>query len=170
METRSRTSLTARNVVGDKQQSEAGRSTRGSVSVLRAALIYFALVFGVGFCLGPIRVLLLEPRLGATAAELIEAPLMLTTIYFAGRWVGHRFCSGLGGGARFAVGLMAAALVLGADLGVGGGLRGMTVVEVLRHRDRLTGSVYYASVIWMALAPRILGSARQVAGIPPTLR
>jgi hypothetical protein len=138
--------------------------------VLRAALIYFALVFGVGFCLGPIRVLVLEPRFGATAAELTEAPLMLTAIYFAARSVARRYCVGLGGGARFAVGLIAAGLVLGADLGVGVGLRGMTVVEVLRHRDWLTGSVYYASVSWMALAPWFLGAAREVAGIPPTLR
>ena len=42
-----------------------------------AVALYFAIVFGVGFLLGPIRVFLLEPRLGATLAVLLEAPLLL---------------------------------------------------------------------------------------------
>ena len=43
------------------------------MSVLRLvkpAAIYFGVVFGAGFALGPIRVLWLEPRVGARAAEL----------------------------------------------------------------------------------------------------
>jgi hypothetical protein len=42
-----------------------------------AAVLYFLAAFGAGFLLGPIRVLVLEPRLGAFAAVLIEAPLLL---------------------------------------------------------------------------------------------
>ena len=50
---------------------------------MRAAAVYFALVFGAGFLLGPIRVLFLEPRVGLRAAELTELPLMIVAITFA---------------------------------------------------------------------------------------
>ena len=50
---------------------------------LKAAAIYFALVFGAGCVLGPVRILWLVPRVGTRAAELIEMPIMLAVI--AGR-------------------------------------------------------------------------------------
>jgi len=39
--------------------------------ILKAALAYFALVFGAGFMLGPIRILWVAPRLGERMAELM---------------------------------------------------------------------------------------------------
>lgn len=41
--------------------------------VLKAALSYFGLVFGVGFILGPIRVLWLEPSLGVRVVAADDA-------------------------------------------------------------------------------------------------
>lgn len=125
--------------------------------VVRWAGIYFALVFGVGFVLGPVRVLWVEPRVGSRLAELIEAPFMLTAIVLAGRWVGGRLRAGYGPGARLGVGLLAAALVLAADVGVGVGLRGMTVTGVFTARDPVAGAVYYLLVGWTALAPWVFG-------------
>ncbi len=122
-------------------------------SRVAAAIAYFGLVFGLGFLLGPIRVLWLEPRLGARTAQLIEAPVMLLAIVLAARWVGGRLGSGRAASARLAVGVMAAAFVLLADLGVGVGLRGMSVDEVFAGRDPVSGTVYYGLVALMALAP-----------------
>jgi hypothetical protein len=51
---------------------------------------------------------------------------------------------------------MAAGSVLVADLCVGVGLRGMAAVKVFTERDPLSGSVYYALVALMAVAPWIL--------------
>jgi hypothetical protein len=45
--------------------------------ILKAGICYFVIVFVAGFILGPIRILLIVPRLGERAAELMEAPLML---------------------------------------------------------------------------------------------
>jgi hypothetical protein len=42
--------------------------------ILTSACLYFVIVFGVGFLLGPIRVLWLDPWLGKTAAVAVEAP------------------------------------------------------------------------------------------------
>jgi len=120
---------------------------------LKSAAIYFAIVFGVGFVLGPIRILWLQPRLGARMAELIEAPFMLMAIVLAGRWVGRRLCAHDSAAARVAVGVLAAGLVLVADLAVGVGLRGMSAAEVFLGRDPVSASFYYALVGWMAVAP-----------------
>lgn len=56
-----------------------------------AALTYFALVFGAGFVLGPIRILLIAPRIGERNAELLEALWMLFIVIMAARWVVRRF-------------------------------------------------------------------------------
>jgi len=39
-----------------------------------AILLYFGVVFGAGFLLGPIRVVWLEPRFGPIIATACEAP------------------------------------------------------------------------------------------------
>ncbi len=44
---------------------------------LKAGVLSFAIVFGAGFVLGPIRIVWVVPRLGARIAELLEAPIML---------------------------------------------------------------------------------------------
>lgn len=124
------------------------------------AAIYFAILFGVGFVLGLIRVPLLEPRLGVRVAELIEAPFMFLAIILAGRWVGRKLGIGYGAAAKLAVGGLAAGLVLGADVLVGVGLRGMSVLEVVTSRDPVSGSVYYGLVAWAAAAPWILSRSR----------
>ena len=58
--------------------------------VLRAALVYFALVLAAGFALGTIRMLFVVPRMGTRAAELMEAPFMLTVTILAARFIVRR--------------------------------------------------------------------------------
>ncbi|MBP8980809.1 MAG: hypothetical protein KBG09_06155 [Syntrophobacterales bacterium] len=125
--------------------------------ITRWAAIYFAIVFGVGFVLGPIRVLWLEPRLGVRLAELIEAPFMCLAIILAGRWVGQSLRSRSGEAAMLGVGALAAGLVLAADVFVGVGIRSMSVVEVFVTRDPISGAVYYALVGFTAVAPWLFG-------------
>jgi hypothetical protein len=47
------------------------------MQILKSGALYFALVFGTGFVLGTIRVLLVVPRIGTRTAELIETPVMI---------------------------------------------------------------------------------------------
>ena len=56
------------------------------MQMAKAGLLYFALVFGTGFLLGPIRLLWLVPRFGTRIAELMEMPVMLVVIVLAARW------------------------------------------------------------------------------------
>jgi len=55
--------------------------------VALAILLYFGVVFGAGFLLGPIRVVWLEPRLGLIVATACEAPFLLMAMLVAARWV-----------------------------------------------------------------------------------
>lgn len=57
------------------------------MNAFKPAVAYFLLVFGAGFVLGTVRVLLILPLVGERAAELLEMPLMLTVIVFAARWM-----------------------------------------------------------------------------------
>jgi hypothetical protein len=120
------------------------------------ALKYFSIVFGAGFILGTFRVMILEPSLGLRLAELLEAPVMALVILLAARWITKRCCQGCSARERLRVGMVAAALVLLADLIVGLGLRGISVAEVFFERDPVSGPVYYGLVAWMAIAPLLL--------------
>lgn len=121
--------------------------------MIKATFIYYVLVFGTGFLLGPIRVLVLEPRFGARTAELIEAPAMLVAVIVIARWVGRRWCRSLVPSARLGVGFLTVGMVLAADLVVGVGLRGMSVVEVFMNRDPVTGPIYYGLLAITAVSP-----------------
>jgi len=121
-------------------------------------LSYFALVFGAGFLLGPIRVLWLVPRVGERFAELIESPVMLAVIVLSARWLVARFpavnpASYLGSGA------LALLLALTAESLVVVTFRDQTILEYVSTRDPISGAVYLCLLIAFALMPRLLGKA-----------
>lgn len=85
-------------------------------SPLKSGAFYFALVFAAGFVLGAIRTLLLAPRVGDFAAVAIELPVMLAVAWFACGAVLRWTPPGQGFGARAAMGLVAFALLMAAEL------------------------------------------------------
>jgi MFS family permease len=121
-----------------------------------AGLTYFALVFGVGFILGPIRILLIAPRLGERIAELCEAPVMLLVIVFAARWVVRRFRLPRRTIHRLTVGLLALALALLFEFTLVLQLRELTLSEYFRTRDPVSGSVYYLTLVLFAVMPLLV--------------
>jgi hypothetical protein len=61
------------------------------MQVVKAGVLYFALVFGAGFVLGTVRTLWFVPRVGVRTAELMEMPIMLAVTIVAARWTVPRF-------------------------------------------------------------------------------
>jgi len=59
---------------------------RGGINILKAGVVYFALVFGAGFVIGFIRTMWVAPRLGTRMAEWLEIPIMLVVTIVAARW------------------------------------------------------------------------------------
>jgi hypothetical protein len=123
------------------------------MSAVVAAFAYFALVFGTGFLLGPIRVLWLAPRVGERAAELVELGLMLVVIVLAARFVTRRLAVPRTALARFTMGLLALVLVLGAEFTLVLELRGMTLAEYFATRDPVAATAYYLTLFVFALLP-----------------
>jgi hypothetical protein len=121
--------------------------------ILWLSLLYFALVFGAGFVLGPLRVLLLEPHLGSRGAELVEMPIMLLVIWAAASWLTRRFAQNLSTREQLSIGTLAVMGVLAADIAVGVFLRGMTIAEVFLRRDAISSIVYYGLLVLCALMP-----------------
>ncbi len=125
-------------------------------------VVYFALVFGVGFILGPIRVLWLEPRLGQRSAELIETPLMLVAIYFAAGFVIKRFEASRRVEYLYS-GLVALSVLLVAEFTVVLALRGLSVQEYLAQSDPVADAVYVVMLIIFAVMPWHLGKRHDAA-------
>lgn len=123
------------------------------MAIAKAALVYFAIVFGVGFALGPVRVLLLEPRLGPALAVALEVPILVLAMIVAARRVPARMGLPQTTGNLVAMGLGALVLQQLADLAVGIGLRGMTAADHLRHFATPAGAIYAASLLAFALMP-----------------
>ena len=85
----------------------------------RAATAYFGIVFGLGFVLGTARVLLVAPALGDLAATLVELPLMIGASWIACGWVLRRWPVPGRWSPRLALGALAFALLIGAEVLLG---------------------------------------------------
>ena len=123
------------------------------MKILKAGLAYFLIVFGMGFVLGPIRVLAVAPYLGERTAELIEAPIMLTVILTGARWVIRRFELGPAAANRLGMGLIGLGLVLALEFSLVLWLRGVSLGEYVGNRDPVSMTVYYALLTVFAIAP-----------------
>jgi len=123
------------------------------MQILKAGVLYFALVFGAGFVLGTIRVLWVIPRLGVRTAELMEAPLMLGVTVAVARWVARRLRLPSSATARLGVGFTGLGFLLIAELGVALRLRGLTIREYVASRDPVSGTVYLVLLLLFALMP-----------------
>lgn len=82
----------------------------------RAGAVYFAAVFALGFLLGTLRVAALAPVLGETRAILLELPVMLAASWLVCGWSVRRFDVPRAVGARVAMGGVAFALLMAAEL------------------------------------------------------
>jgi hypothetical protein len=57
------------------------------MQILKAGALYFALVFGAGFVLGPVRILWVVPRIGTRMAELMETPIPFVVVMVAAQQI-----------------------------------------------------------------------------------
>jgi hypothetical protein len=105
--------------------------TVAPVRLLGAAAVYSLLLLAAGWLLGPVRVLLIEPRLGPVMAVWAEAPLMAIAIILAARWTVARFLAGQGGAPRLTLGLLALTWVILAEILGGILFRGRSALETL---------------------------------------
>jgi hypothetical protein len=129
---------------------------RTRMQILKAAMLYFAVVFGAGFVLGPFRILWVVPRLGTRMAELLEAPVMFVITIVAARWIVRRLAVPRTPSSRLGMGCIALSLMLIAEFTLVLWLRGLSVREYLAGRDPIAGTVYYAMLGAFAVMPLLV--------------
>ena len=122
---------------------------------VRAALVYFAFVLGTGFVLGMFRVPILVPRIGERWAELSEMPIMAAVIFLAAGYVLRHFPDVCAPGRSLVVGFLALAFSVAAELGLAVVLQDRRLLEYIRSRDKVSGSVYIALLLVFAAMPRL---------------
>lgn len=125
--------------------------------VFTAGVVYFAIVFTFGFIFGTIRALWIVPRVGMRAGELMETPLMFIVIVAAARLISRTWLVSSTLAARFAAGGIALVLMLGAEFGLVGWLRGISVGQYLATRDPVSGTAYYLLLGLFAILSALIG-------------
>jgi hypothetical protein len=86
------------------------------LQAVKAGVVYFQLMFAVGWILGPIRELWAVPHFGRVEATLLEAVVMLIAMVIAARWVIRRFEVPQTPSATIAIGLVAFGLLIPAEI------------------------------------------------------
>ncbi len=120
-----------------------------------AGVAYAILVFGVGFALGVIRVILIAPRAGPTAAVLLETPLILAASWWLARVSIVRFGVRRALAARLVMGLVAFAVLMLAEVTLAGVLFGRTVPEYLAGLTTVPGAIGIAAQVLFACFPLV---------------
>jgi hypothetical protein len=87
-------------------------------AALRAGALYFALIFAAGFVLGTLRVLALEPALGAWGALALELPVMLALSWAACGWTLRKLRVPVAPTPRLVMGAVFLLLLMAAEFGV----------------------------------------------------
>ena len=108
-------------------------------------MIYFVLVFAVGWVLGPIRELWAVPHFGRMAATLSEAVIMLIAMIVSARWVIRRFHVSRTLPTTISMGIVAIGLLLPAEIVGIHRVRGRSV------RDYLTGFLTVPGIISLVM-------------------
>jgi hypothetical protein len=129
--------------------------------IITAALAYFVTVFGLGFALGALRVLVVIPRIGETAAVLLEVPVMLAASWIAAGWCVRRFAVPPAVSARLAMGFLAFALVMLAELALAVLLFGQSPARYFATYRHLAGAVGLAAQLGYALFPALRRADRR---------
>jgi hypothetical protein len=131
------------------------------VQILKAGVLYFAIVFGAGFMLGFIRILWVVPRFGTRMAELMETPIMFVITIVSAWWLVRRLAVPSTLSSRLGMGCIALGLLLVAEFTLVLWLRGLSISEYLASRDPVSGTVYYVMLGVFAIMPLLLARRRE---------
>lgn len=136
--------------------------------MIGAGARYFAVVFVIAFALGTIRTIWIAPAIGATAAVLVEVPIILLVSFFVAR---HFIGGALIGsrGKALGAGAVAFAMLMVAEAGLAGLVFGQPFDVWLADLWRVPGIIGLAGQILFALMPFLVfwrygGAARLAPG------
>jgi hypothetical protein len=120
---------------------------------LQAGFIYFVLLFGLGFLLGSVRLLLVQHGLGRTMLVLIELPIMLAYAWWVTGWAVSRFAVPAARGARLVMGGVMFGLLRLSEMLLGAMLMGIPTTTQLATLATPMGAIELAAQIACAFFP-----------------
>lgn len=123
------------------------------VIATKAGTAYFAIVFGAGFLLGTLRILVVAPKLGESVAVTLELPIMLALSWVACRWVTARFDVPEKWTIRLSMGVYAFAVLMLAEPGISILMLGRSVTEHLERYAELPALLGLAAQVLFAFFP-----------------
>ena len=110
-----------------------------------AGLGYAVIVFGAGFVLGTVRLLILVPHIGGTLAVLLETPLILGVSW----WVSKKCVAGLhvspAAAPRLVMGVVAFMVLMLEEVTLSAALFGRSVTEYLADLTTVPGAIGLAA-------------------------
>jgi hypothetical protein len=129
----------------------------------KAGCLYALVVFVFGFAFGAIRVLLLVPRLGETAAVSLEAPFMLTACWSLSHWSAKKHHMLTDTTEALLMGAIALAILTLAELGTAILLFRRTVLEYFVGFCSVPGAIGLAGQLCFASFPFLQASGNRIA-------
>jgi len=132
------------------------------IKILIAGTVYVVAVFAVGFVLGVLRTLMLEPLLGPLAAVMVELPVILTIAWVVCTHILRRWP--LSPSAAAGMGAIAFSLLMLAEAGLSTLLAGRSLAEhlglytQLPHQVGLGGQFAFAFIPWIQARGRALAT------------
>ncbi|MFV0542985.1 MAG: hypothetical protein ACK5L8_04760 [Marinicella pacifica] len=131
------------------------------MSVIKPAVSYFFWVFLCGFVLGVVREVWMLQWLSQRNAELMEMPVILFVAWLSATYCVVRPSKKRRGSHFLLVGLLALILMLGFELTVVLGLRGLTFSAYVESRDVVSGGAYVLSLMLYMLMPWLVFAMNQ---------
>jgi hypothetical protein len=126
------------------------------VRALKAGVIYFLLMFAVGWVLGPVRELWAVPRFGRITALLIEAIIMLIAMIVSSHWVMRRFEVRQTLRSTIPMGLVALGILVPAEIAGVLWVRGLSLQEYLARFVTAPGVISAVMFLLFAAMPSLL--------------
>lgn len=122
-------------------------------SAIRAGVFYFAIVFAAGFALGALRVTFIIPLIGELSAVALELPAIVFISWYVCRWLVGQLSVPAMASQRAAMGVLAFALLMLAELGLSVLVFGRSGAEYLAHLQTASGLLGLAGQIVFAFIP-----------------
>lgn len=128
-------------------------------------LRYYAIVFGLAFAAGIVRTVFVAPRFGATAAVLLEVPIIVAVSWIVAR----RLLSSLSYTLpqRAVIGATAFMLIMASEVVLAGILRGQSVFRWATDVVTPLGLIGLAGQIAFAIAPIVVAKRRKPGRLSP---
>jgi hypothetical protein len=122
---------------------------------LQAGVLYYGLIFALGFALGALRVLVVAPATGEVAAVLLELPLMLGASWSVARALVARQGVTTSAG-RLLMGSLAFALLMASEVAMAVAMFGQPLRRWASDLTKAPGALGLAGQVAFGLIPLLL--------------